>query len=116
MTASIIIVFHFLLDWIAQPRHIAESKKDDFKALMIHLFCNVCVYLAIISFWLFQGSLNDMITFFAINFISHGLIDWYLPKGRNMAEMISWTAIDQILHLAILFGTLDYFGINLNYF
>lgn len=101
----IAITLHFIFDWVLQPRDVAKAKKKNIEALIIHLIFNILPFSIIMMFIMteffgFDGGVA--IKIMSINFISHFLIDWILPAGKNERRMINWTAIDQILHINIL--------------
>ena len=107
---TIIIICHFIGDWILQPREVAKSKKTSFKLLSRHIGYNVAPYLFIIMLAMQYNNIQfDYISFYTVNLMSHALIDWFLPSGNSERAMINWTAVDQILHLTILFQTYNYF-------
>lgn len=101
-----IIILHFVCDWILQDREVANNKKDHFSCLLLHVFFDIMpmlLGLCIIFYTTYGSNLLACFIYFSINIISHALIDWYLPKGKNERDVISITALDQILHLTILF-------------
>lgn len=106
-----VITLHFLFDWILQPRDTARRKKDDIKVLTGHLIFNIAPFNIFLAFVLVGFGYVDNDSnwqLLVLNFLSHGFIDWMLPKGRNEREMINWTSVDQMLHLSILFLIINY--------
>ena len=118
----IIIILHFIFDWILQPREIAKNKYNNLDLVFKHILINIIPYIILIliinlvlnfenayyTTTFFQYSL-----FIFINIFSHALIDWiladfiylfYNPKDEKRG-LINITAIDQILHLIILIFT-----------
>ena len=108
-----LIIGHFLLDWILQPRKMAKQKSSDFKTLLAHLAINFIGLLLIT--WAFSGiSLPTLLLLNLINIITHGIIDWniwtlaknimsrYQDEVKREYIFYSIIAIDQSLHLTIL--------------
>lgn len=115
----LIIIIHFLSDWVLQPRWVANGKKQSYYKtdyLLYHISLNVVVYLFVILglTLLFPGELSviDASYWFGINVGSHILIDRYLPVGKTERSMINWAALDQILHISILLISSDIFLIK----
>jgi len=121
------MILHFIFDWILQPRDIAKTKNTDIIRLLWHIIMNVTVYLILIFLVLILvisyrnnwQPLNNgqevvilLYSFLGINIVSHALIDWYLPKlfkpEISERRMVNMVAVDQILHLGILFISINY--------
>jgi len=104
------VIFHFFFDWVLQPRNIALTKKKDLNALFFHIGMNIIPFVVIIGFFMYtiEYSLTQILIFIVINLVSHTLIDWFLPPYKEVKhiELINWTALDQVLHLTIIFITL----------
>lgn len=108
MIYTLIMALHFLFDWVMQPRYIAKAKGKDrrgISAVMHHMAINIAPFSLVFGLVLLSLTDNYYYVMIAVslNFVSHALIDIYLPKGNTERQMINWTAIDQILHLGILF-------------
>jgi len=112
----IIIILHFLSDWIFQPRSVAKRKSSSLKWMAKHLiviylvFTVLAIYLHIPHYWVI------------LNTVSHFIIDkniWtlykkirvgddypkeYLEKNKYAEDYWYFftIAIDQIIHLSIL--------------
>jgi len=102
----LIVILHFLSDWILQPRSVAKTKSSSMKSMFIHLmiihitFSILGYIVGIPHYWI------------ALNTLSHFFIDgniWALYKklriGKNYAEdywFYFTIAVDQIIHLSIL--------------
>lgn len=111
MIYIIAMILHFLFDWIYQPRKIAKEKGTSIDALINHLYLNIIplyVIMVIILNGIYDITSDEAGIFLLVNIGTHFLIDWFLPKGDTERQMINWTAVDQILHLSILFGTITY--------
>lgn len=111
---SIIIIvstiIHFIFDWISQSRDVAQTKKQNPAMLASHIAWDVIPSIIIIGFIAgiaFKASALDIVLFFILNVGSHFVIDGWLPSGETERELINWTAIDCILHLSILFASLN---------
>ena len=111
MIATLMISLHFLFDWVLQSREVAVNKKTDISMLTKHYFLNVLPYISIISiiFVFMYGFSMNIAYFWIINCLSHYFIDMLLPTGKTQRALINWTALDQVLHLGILFLTYEYF-------
>lgn len=101
-----VIILHFLFDWVLQPRHIAKAKgmtDEGIRAVFQHLIINILPFSICFGgiLWFLEDP-NILLKLYC-NFILHGLIDIFLPKGKNERQMINWTAVDQILHITLLF-------------
>jgi hypothetical protein len=114
------IISHFLFDWVLQDREIAKTKSTDTNALVTHILFQIIPYLLIVFCTIqikYHIKLDLISAFLFINTVSHALIDWYLPKlfkpELSERRMIDMVAVDQILHLVILFLSIDYL-LNLN--
>jgi hypothetical protein len=120
MIYIIAIILHFTFDWILQPRDIAKNKSKDFSSLANHLAFQVNIYLCLILiFYLillgtprFENPFLVAVLFCWGQMIIHGLIDWYLPRifkpESSDRRMVNMVAIDQMLHLVILIGSINY--------
>ncbi len=110
MIIVIAITLHFIFDWIIQPRDIAKTKKISAESFSYHMVYNILPLHIVLLGVLYMFEYPFVITSVAmiISFFSHGVIDWFLPSGKNEREMINWTAVDQILHLGILISVINY--------
>jgi hypothetical protein len=109
MIYIILTILHFIFDWILQPRHIANAKGPTelgIKAVTEHMVINIFPFSACVALVLHFYGYNHIVEIILFNFISHGFIDAFLPKGTTEVEKIDLTALDQILHLTILFSLL----------
>lgn len=111
MIYIILIILHFTFDWILQPRHIAVTKYRNIDSLNQHMLLNVLPFhlLFIVVLFFYDYTPDIMIPIILISYVSHGFIDYFLPKGTTERTKINWTALDQILHLVIMFGLIEYF-------
>lgn len=124
MNSYIIILTHFLSDWILQPRHSAERKTSNPLWMLVHIFIiwfmfTIAVFLSSVNksmFYLFlwYAVLNALWHFF-IDSVLWKLFAMYAGSPQRGKEYISrnlWAkdywfyftvAVDQIFHLGILF-------------
>lgn len=77
--AILLIVAHFVGDWFAQPRWMAESKSSSWSVLLFHLLLiTVAIQLiygnAAVCFKLVDTS--HLVRNLGVNALLHGLIDW----------------------------------------
>lgn len=111
----LIIITHFVSDWILQPRSVARRKSSSFSWMLKHL---LVIFAVTLIFFLAAGILWWLSI---VYMILHGVQDWFLwrvyeyCRGPYTPEYISsnkfaedywWyftIAIDQILHLLLLF-------------
>jgi hypothetical protein len=117
--AVLIVVSHFIADWLLQTRGIATTKSVKFTSLLIHLGLYASVFIPL-GFMLFG---IDGIVWAVFNILVHGLQDQYYYKlfgtiVRRFASNLNgndvyskkyfWDAIavDQIMHLSLLFITI----------
>lgn len=99
----IILVVHFVADFVLQSHWMAINKSKSWKALLTHTAIYSCIWIVIIPNW----------KFILITFISHTLIDaitsrintklWKEGKIHQFFVMIGF---DQLLHYTQLFLTL----------
>lgn len=100
----ILITLHFIFDWILQPRYIGKGKKEDLNLLLTHMLINILPFTicAMIVLYIFGYDPYSILGVLMINLISHFLIDLLLPPGNTERQVVTWTAVDQILHINIL--------------
>ena len=118
MIYTIAVILHFLFDWILQPREIAKTKSKNLKSLLKHLFHGIGsisngIFLIFFCLtWFCNVPVTEWFLFGWLNLFFHGLIDWYLPKlfkpGLSERRMVNMVAVDQMLHLSILFLSINY--------
>lgn len=122
MIPILVVIFHFVFDWLLQTRSMAKNKSRRLDVLFAHLFILSvgCIILSLILI-----KIGHQIEYWkvAINIASHGVIDWYIwrlfktIKMHKMRDEADWDlfvltiasdplffhfiAIDQCLHLVI---------------
>lgn len=114
MSMQLIIIFHFISDWILQPRAVAKRKTTSLKWMLKHL---AVIHVAFSIFALIEGYSQWLVV---INTAAHGIIDkaaWSLfakARGPFDEEYLKvnkyaedyWfyftIAVDQIFHLSLL--------------
>lgn len=112
----LIIILHFLSDWILQPRSIARTKSSSTKSMLVHLS------IIHIVFSVFGFIVGVPVYWIMVNTLSHFIIDkniWtlykkiridknysqeYLDKNKYAEDYWYYftIAVDQIIHLSIL--------------
>lgn len=110
----IIIFLHFLFDWGFQPRKWADKKHNEPRALLAHVFI-VTLGLIVIGWHMNLG--EDIVPFLVINVLLHTVTDWIssgvyknLVDGNKLQASIAVVALDQFIHLAVLFWSLNEYG------
>jgi Protein of unknown function (DUF3307) len=111
--ALALLAAHFIGDWLYQSREMARNKSSDPDVLFKHV--------SIVSLWIFCATLPFVGFWMAAvgtlaNFFLHCVIDWYgwtwykkkfshysIEEHFNNYWFYTTIAIDQFLHLAILF-------------
>ena len=106
-----LIISHFIFDWVLQPRHIARAKgrsKAGINAVLQHLLLNILPFSAVFFVLLiaYDYEFLPALWIVFVNFVAHGIIDIFLPKGVTERQIINWTAVDQILHISFMFALL----------
>ncbi len=107
----LVLVLHFISDFLLQTRKIAQKKSSDYLALFLH-----CIIVFVV-FWPFFG-----IKFAALNAFIHAVIDrnvWniykYIRRNENEKTFQFWNdslfysfiGFDQFLHVLTLILLLD---------
>lgn len=110
---SVILIVggHFLFDWICQPRAWARRKHQEPRSLLAHVLI-VSLYLTGVGYYMDLG--QDIAPFVVVNTILHAMIDWIssnwyhnLHEQEKHQAAFTVAAVDQFLHIAIIFGTLS---------
>lgn len=121
---TIILIFwilttHWIADFIAQPREVAEQKGNSFSSLTIHtMFYSV---LFLLSMGVYAGAVLHMkadpvvglaVLFGLITFIFHTITDYYTSKlstylweAGQKQDFFVLLGLDQLLHFVQLFLT-----------
>ena len=96
----LILILHFIGDFLFQSNYMATNKSKDSKALSFHIFAYM-IPLGIIGFW-----------YAIINGILHFIIDYLTSRITSKLwkeQKIHWFFVtigfDQTLHFICLFGT-----------
>lgn len=108
-----LILSHFIGDFILQSQKLADKKKKQFSALCLHLIL-VALPLTVLAL-LFSRQNNDL--FFQV-WLSHVAIDYgkyFLSKRGLVKDAWEGTAflVDQALHLAAIVILYQQIGVNL---
>jgi len=113
----LMLVGHFVGDWLWQPRDMALRKSKELVVLLRHLFrVNLCL----MPFYLAAYDWEQFVIAALAYVILHGLQDWYwwrLVGGQldpdryyQQKEFYDGIAVDQLLHLLVL--TAIYFSLG----
>lgn len=115
----IVLVAHFVADFIAQPHVIATTKHNDVQALAIHCFLYALTFIAV----MFLGGIgmlyfykipydswvNISLSIISINVILHYMIDYftskvthYLWNKKDTHNFFVVIGFDQLLHTGLL--------------
>ena len=74
---KLLLIAHFIGDFVLQPKKLVESKKNNINRLVTHTI----VYTLLITLvLLFFGSLGEILFWSGITFFSHFLIDYLRIK------------------------------------
>lgn len=113
MSLWLLLAAHLIADFSLQSADWAGKKTQKFRYLAGHAFVYAFV-IAVVAFVCIPG--NCVWTPFAIITLSHFLIDWirvYVDKKyKTPAAHFSSFVLDQILHIAIIYGAVCTFGLN----
>lgn len=124
LVALIIVVIHFISDFIFQDETWAVGKSKSFKMLIEHTIAYSTIWHIIINIFIILGLLNVSFYFFApITFLFHTITDYFTSKvtsklhsegkfGSSIPNLgfFSMIGFDQVLHYAQLF--LTYYLLN----
>jgi hypothetical protein len=119
----IIVIGHFVGDWLCQSREIAESKHDKFSSALLHsALTNAILWVFLITLPSFVEvnehfllkSIAFFLTFLVLHLIQDGILwmFYYDLRRIRFAEKVehdkiffNTIAVDQIIHLSLLFIT-----------
>ena len=121
ITAFILIVIHYIGDFICQSDEMAQGKSKSNKWLTI----NVLTYNLVLSIglwiWLLftDGLIEPAVYYFLIaKFILHWVTDYFTSRLNSYLwgkKMVHWFFVgvggDQVIHYACLLGTYSYFNL-----
>jgi hypothetical protein len=129
MTAFIIVVIHFIADFIFQAEQWATNKSKSNRALLLHTATYSFIWFFASSFLFIQPcdlsnwayakvDIIKMLEFAAITFVAHTITDYLTSRvvsqkfanneyGSPIPNLGAFTIIgfDQVLHYGQLFGT-----------
>ena len=121
--AFIIIVIHFIADFICQDEKWAIGKSKSWSCLLSHTFTYSCIWLFPIVFlfprdWTAFNYVVNSFLFVIITFIAHTITDYFTSRvtsklyakgkfGSSIPNLgfFSMIGFDQVLHYAQLFLT-----------
>ena len=105
----LLIIQHFLVDWIFQARYIAETKTSKISSMIIHGCIIFLGIFPILWFYEINNCLGISILYSGLHCVQDELIWGVLPKLLKLENFYhkklfyDFIAVDQALHLAILF-------------
>ena len=121
--AFIIIVIHFIADFICQDEKWALGKSKNWSDLLSHTFTYSCIWLIPIMFlfpnnWTTSNYVINSLLFGFITFVAHTITDYFTSRvtsklyakgkfGSSIPNLgfFSMIGFDQVLHYAQLFLT-----------
>lgn len=124
--AFIIIIIHFIADFIFQDEKWAIGKSKNWNDLLSHTFTYSCIWMIPIIFlfpgdWTTSNYVINSVLFVSITFIAHTATDYCTSRitrrlydqgkfGSSLPNIGFFTVIgfDQVLHYAQLFLTFYY--------
>lgn len=121
--AFLLIVFHYIADFICQDEKWAKAKSYDINALLDHTMIYSSVIGLLTFFCLPLGFVNGLYwaLFVLITFITHTITDFFTSKivarkfkenklGSSIPNFGAFSIIgfDQVIHYATLFITYSY--------
>jgi hypothetical protein len=100
----ILIITHFVSDWLFQPAKWAVSKSSNVKHRLFHSFQYVVLFVPVLYF--LNISLFWIIWIFLTHFFidDYNLVNWWNVHIKREKNKIIWLNMveDQILHILIL--------------
>ena len=113
MSLWLLLAAHLIADFSLQPADWAEKKTQRFKYLARHAFVYAIVIAAVVFLCIPWESARIP---FVIIALQHFFIDWirvYVDKKHEApAAHFSSFVIDQVLHIAIIYGSVRIFGLD----
>lgn len=113
-----VFFLHFLGDFVAQNRYIADNKSKSFSVLSLHVICYIIVLgLGVVGF---QQNINTL-TFCCVNYFFHFITDLitsqitkYFWNKKNIYAFYTTIGFDQFVHSATLLITCKIFFGDIN--
>jgi len=129
LVAFVLIVIHYIADFMFQTENQAVGKSKSFEKLINHTFTYTVVFYVFFLLWFLIGlamnwnlgwslSGSHMYWFFPIIFVTHTIIDYFTSKitskkfekkqfytGIPNIGAFSIIGLDQVLHYATIFAT-----------
>lgn len=103
----IIIVGHYISDFLLQNKYMAENKSSSLEALLVHT-CVYGMFWMILTMFLFNDMILSVI-FGLITFVTHTIIDFVtskinskLYKNGKIRLFFNVIGFDQVLHYLVL--------------
>ena len=98
-----VLFVHWLADFVCQTRMMANNKSSSMRWLLTH----VGAYTAIMCVFGFRFALINGIAHLITDFFSSRLTSRFYKAGK-IHEFFCVIGFDQLLHTAVLYGTLSY--------
>ncbi len=100
----ILIITHFVSDWLFQPAKWSVSKRNNWKHKLFHSLQYTALFIPVL--YLIKINLFWCIWILAIHFFieDHKFVNWWNKRIKGEKKEIFWLTIveDQILHIVIL--------------
>ena len=113
------LLVHWLADFVFQTDWMAKNKSTSSIALIAHIAGYTLVLiisLLLIDLFLPKGIPASVVGFILINVLSHWIIDYVTSRVSSSLHKVNDThnffiviGFDQLLHIAILYTTYQYF-------
>lgn len=116
-TFLLILVVHFLADFVLQTHWQASNKSTNLRALMYHVLTYSLTWFAIVS--IFTNNIEAGFMFFVVTFITHLTTDYITSKevkryfdNKDFHNGFVVIGFDQVLHYVQLYLTFKLASIN----
>lgn len=114
-TIFIIIIIHWLADFVFQTHWQATNKSTNNKALFQHVLTYVGIWFILLFGFYVKTNLINVLLFTLITFIAHFITDYftsrlnsYLWKKGDIHNFFVSVGFDQVLHYVQLFLTINW--------
>ena len=112
----IILITHWIADFVLQSDEIAKSKSSSFKSLTEHGYEYMACWLLPSLYIFYEVHFAKILAFLAITFLSHVFVDYFtsklntrLYKNNERHWFFVSIGFDQVLHYLQLWFTINYF-------
>ena len=101
LTLSLLLVLHFIADFVLQSDHVAKNKSKDNKILLYHVSIYSLPFMLLIS--PLYGLINGMIHF-CVDYFTSRLTSKLWDSGKTHLFFVT-IGFDQLLHILTLVWT-----------